>query len=199
MAWRLIGAGQFRPYSACTVNKREDIEFALAQAEAAREVLEVAFAEATAALLNTVTDAAKIDANQAEASAKVEKARARCRQLRAALAEPNHVDFITRSRERLNALAKQIVTLPHALETLANSPSEQSGEHAVRGENEKSQDRSRRRSPIYRFKSSLATSPHVRETIGLLALVLAYLQYYYFDVQLQILRLPSIAFALPLQ
>ena len=31
----------------------------------------------------------------------------------------------------------------------------------------------------------------VKQTIGLLALVLAYLQYYYFDIQLQILSLPS--------
>jgi hemerythrin-like domain-containing protein len=38
----------------------------------------------------------------------------------------------------------------------------------------------------------------VKQTIGLLALVLAYLQYYYFDVQLQILSLPSV-FPGPLQ
>jgi len=38
----------------------------------------------------------------------------------------------------------------------------------------------------------------VKQTIGLLALMLAYLQYYYIDVQLQILSLPS-NFAGPLQ
>lgn len=37
----------------------------------------------------------------------------------------------------------------------------------------------------------------VKPTIGLLALVLAYLQYYYFDVQLQILSLPSNFAGLP--
>jgi multidrug resistance efflux pump len=54
-----------------------------------REELETVLAKAEAALVNTVTDAAKVDANRAEADAKVHKARARCRQLRAALDELN--------------------------------------------------------------------------------------------------------------
>jgi hypothetical protein len=172
------------------VTRREDLEAALAQAEAAQERLEAALAEAKAALVNTVTDASKIDANQAEASAKVEKARARCRQLRAALIEPSRAQLITRSRERIDSLIKQSDELSKR-EATASPLSIQPREHAVRGGNKRSQDESRRRRPIDRFSNALATSPRVRETIGLLALVLAYLQYYFLDVQLQIASLPS--------
>jgi len=173
------------------VTKREELEAALVQAEVDREYLEAALAKAETALVNTVTDAAKIDANRADASAKVDKARARCRQLRAALVEPSHSEFITRSREQIDTLIKQSdETLKR--EAAASLPSRQSSEHAIRGESNRSQDESRRPKPIHRFKNTLATSPQVRETIGFLALVLAYLQYYYFDVQLQIMTLPSV-------
>jgi len=46
------------------VIKREELEAALLQAEAAREYLEAALTEAEAGLVNTVTDASKIDANR---------------------------------------------------------------------------------------------------------------------------------------
>jgi chromosome segregation ATPase len=177
------------------VTKREELEAALAQAEAAREYLEAALAKAEAALVKTVTDAAKIDANWAEASAKVDKVRARCRQLRAALVDPDHSERITRSRDRLDTLIKQSGELSKP-EATASTSSIQSRDHALRGENKRSQDESRRRKSIRRFINAFATSPRVRETIGLLALVLAYLQYYYFDVQLQIMSLPS-PFAFP--
>lgn len=173
------------------MTKREELGAALAQAEAAREYLEVALAKAEAALVNTVTDAAKIDTNRAEANAKVDKARARCRHLRAALVDPDHSEFIRRSRERVDTLVKQSDE-PSKREATASSPSQKLTEHAVRGGNKRSQDESRRRKLIHRFNNVLATSPLVRETIGLLALVLAYLQYNYFDVQLQIMSLPSI-------
>lgn len=173
------------------MTKREELEAALAHAEAAREILEAALAEAQAALVNTVTDVSKADADWAEASAKVEKARVRCRQLRAALRDPALAELITRSRERIDTLTKQTGELPKR-EATASPPFIQPREHAVHGENKRSQDESRRRKLIDRFSNALATSPHVRETIGLLALVLAYLQYYYFDVQLQIMGLPSI-------
>jgi len=179
------------------VPEREELKAALAQAEAAREYLEAALAEAEAALVNTVTDAAKIDANRAEASAKVDKIRARCRQLRAALVEPGRSEFITRSHERIDTLTSQSDELSKQ-EATASAPSRQLSEHAVQGENKKSQDEFRRRKPIHRFKNALATSPLVREIIGLLALVLAYLQYYFLDVQLQIMSLPSVT-TLPLQ
>ena len=176
------------------MTRRQDLEVALAQAENARELLEAALAEAKAALLNTVTDASRIDANQEAASAKVEKARARCRQLRAALAEPKHADFIARSRERFGALPRQPAPLQER-QAAANPPPQKAGAPAVRAGNDGSQAETRRRQPMQRFNAAVATSPHLRETIGFLALVLAYLQYYYFDVQLQIVSLPSVVWS----
>jgi len=184
------------------VTKREGLEAALAQAEAARQYLEAALAKAEAALVNTVTDAAKIDANRAEASAKVDKSRARCRELRAALVKPDHSEFITRSRERLNTLIEQSEEVSKR-EASASPPSIQSRDHALRGENKRSEDESRRRKLAHRFnmdfsarerspRDALVRTTLIRQTIGLLALVLSYLLYFHIDVQLQILRLPSI-------
>jgi chromosome segregation ATPase len=182
------------------VTKREELAVALAQAEAAREYLEAALAKAEAALVNSVTDAARIDANWAEANAKVDKVRARCRQLHAALADPDHAEFITRSRERMDTLIKQSEELSRR-EATASPPSIQSRDHALRGENKRSEDESRRRKLVHRFnigfsarerREVVARSPLVRQTIGLLALVLTYLLYFHIDVQLQILRLPSL-------
>ena len=51
---------------------------------------------------------------------------------------------------------------------------------------------------MQRFSDALAVSPIAREAIGLSALVVAYLQYYYLDVQFKIMSLPS-ATAFPLQ
>jgi hypothetical protein len=174
-----------------TVAKREKLETALAQAEAARAHLEAALTEAQAALVNTVTDTSKVGADWAEASAKVEKARVRCRQLRAAFLDPEYSKIITRSRERLDRLSKQSEELPRQ-ELAPALPSIQSGDCVLRGENKSSQGESRRRQSNHRFINGLTTSPRIRETIGLLALVLAYLQYYYFDVQLRIMSLPWI-------
>lgn len=184
------------------MTKREALEAALSQAEAAREYLEADLAKAKAALVNTVTDASKIDANSAEANAKVDKARARCRQLRAALVEMDHSEGITRSRERLDTLIKQSEELSKR-EATASTPSIQSRDHALRGETKRSQDESRKRKPIHRFKirfsgqepsprDVLARSRLIYQTIELLALILTYLLYFHIDVQLQILRLPSI-------
>mgnify|MGYP001595379749 CR=1 FL=1 len=66
------------------------------------EDLEIALAEAKAALIKSVTDASKVESNRADAAAKVKAARARCRQLYTALAGPGHSGFITRSRKRVS-------------------------------------------------------------------------------------------------
>ena len=182
------------------MTKREELQVALAKAEAAREYLEAALAKAKAALVNTVTDASKIDANRDEASAKVDMARARCRQLRAALAKPEHSEFITRSRERIGALISQSQEL-FEREVAASPPSKKS--NGVSSEDNRPKDETRRRKPIHRFmfgysgqepspKVALARSGLMRQTIGLSALVLTYLLYFHIDVQLQIFCLPSI-------
>jgi hypothetical protein len=173
------------------VIRREELETALAQAEAAREYLEAALAKAEAELFNTVTDASKIDANRAEAIAKVENARARCRQLRAGLVKSSHSKCITRSRERIDVKIPQSDELSKRAAT-ARAPSRQLSRNAVRGENKQAHDDSLRWKPIHRFNDALATPQRVREISGLLALVLAYLQYYFLDVHLQIMSLPSV-------
>jgi hypothetical protein len=173
------------------VTKREGLEAALAQAEAAREYLEAALAEAKAALVNTVTDASKIDANQAEASARVEKARARCRELRAALVKSERSELMTRSRERI-ATPSAPSEDPSKREVTASALSIESRNNAVRNESKGSQDGPRRRKSIRRFINALAASMLVRQTIGLLSLVSAYLFYCCFDTRLTIAMLPSV-------
>ncbi|MBK5106428.1 MAG: hypothetical protein JJE42_19465 [Burkholderiales bacterium] len=68
----------------------------------------------------------------------------------------------------------------------------------IRDIDQESQGESRRGRPMQRFSDALAVSPIAREAIGLSALVVAYLQYYYLDVQFKIMSLPSVT-AFPLQ
>jgi hypothetical protein len=173
------------------VAKQEELEAALAKAEAERERLEATLVKAKAALVNTVTNAARIDSDRAEANAKVDLARGYCRQLRAALAELNRSGSEARSRESIGTHIGQFeaVSKPAAATGL---PPVKSGEHAVRAENKGLADQSGGRQPIPRFSRAHARSTLLRQSIGLLALTLAYLQYYYFDVQLQIVNLPSV-------
>jgi hypothetical protein len=187
------------------MTEREELETALARAEAAQKYLEAALVKAESALVNTATDVATIGASRDEASAKVERARARCRQLRSALVNSNHSEFITRSRERVDTRVKQSEELSKR-EVTANPPSIQSRDHTLRVENKRSQGESRRRKPIRLIKIGLpgqerspkdahARSTLIRQAIGFLALILAYLLYFHIDVQLQILRLLSRIFA----
>lgn len=170
---------------------REVIGTALAQAEAAREYLEARYAEAKAALVTTVTDASKIDTNRADAEAKVEKARARCRELRAVLADPRQLEFITRSRERLVTPAGQPGYLPKG-ESSAKPVSVPPRQQAPSSKNAEAAVEPSPRKRSKRFGKAYVAPPRIREAIGLLALTLAYLHYYYLDVQLQILELPSV-------
>jgi hypothetical protein len=153
-----------------------------------REELEAAVNQAEAALVDTVAETAKVEADRDEASAEVERARARCRQFRAALVELGDSNFITQSREPVGASITRSEERPKRAAT-ANPPSRRSRVRAGRGENKRLQDENRQRKPIHRFNYALAASPTVRESVGLLALLLAYFQYYYIDVQLQIVSL----------
>ena len=170
---------------------REKPEDALAQAEAARKSIEIRLVEAKAVLVKMATDGTTLDASWAEAEAKVEKARARCRQLRAALADPNNQEFITRSRQRIDAMVEHSDDLSKG-ESIAKPRPVQPRRQAHPSKNEGAFVEPLRRKPFTRFGDALAASVHVREAISLLALVLAYLQYYFLDVQLQIVSLPSV-------
>ncbi|TSA15008.1 MAG: hypothetical protein D4R74_07275 [Betaproteobacteria bacterium] len=180
--------------------EREEPHVALAEAEATRKLLEDALAKAEAALVNTLADTYKLDANRVEAAAKLDKARARCRQLHAALAESNLHESITRSRERMANPIKQSDALEER-EAAANALSLPPGEPSVGSKNARPEPR--RRKSIHRPRIEFPeleplpqvprTRPYLlRQTIGFLSLVLAYLAYFHIDVQLQILNLPSV-------
>jgi hypothetical protein len=167
-----------------------------------REELEAALAKAEAALANAAINAAKVDGDPAEANANLDKARAYCRRIHAALVKLNLSESIDWSGEWIDTLIKQLEEVSNRGAT-ASPSSRQSSEHAVGDENKRSQDESRRRKPIHRFnigfsaqerspRDALARSTLIRQTIELLALILTYLLYFHIDVQLQILRLPSI-------
>jgi hypothetical protein len=150
-----------------------------------REELEVALAEAEARLAEAVEVRARLDTDAAEANSRIERARALCRHARAALIELDHAEL---ERAKSSTVGLEIGTRPPAL----GAP--------------RSARRARRRG-IHRLVGGLLarefagkSDPNlkllVRQSIMLLALVLAYLQYYFFDVHLQIARLPTIAMRL---
>jgi len=146
-----------------------------------RQELEVALAEAEAQLAEAVETRARLDADATGAEARIEKARVLCRLVRAALtgldrAEPEPA-------------------------VSAGETGEQTG-LSVRGV-QKPPGRPRGKT-IHRLIAGVLSWEAVgrgrtnwrliaRQAFMLLALVLAYLQYYFFDVQLQVLRLPSLA------
>lgn len=142
-----------------------------------RQELEAALGKAEADLVRAVAEA---DAIVAEASANPERARAACRQARAALTELIRAESLARPVKPAGALTK--APTQHA----AVAPSGK-----------------RPRKTIRRFLGGfLAEKPVAanaasrgmlaRQSFTLLALVLSYLQYYFFDVNLQVTRLPSI-------
>ena len=166
-----------------------------------REELEAALGKAEADLTDAVINSAKVGADRVEAHANLDKARAHCRQLRAALVELNgpvrigfrcldlscDLLFSLRTTCWLDCLDGRIA-VPPELETSSNCPfriSTPSPDQAIHRFNIgfSALEPSRR--------DAVARLPLVRQTIGLLALILTYLLYFHIDVQLQILKLPS--------
>jgi hypothetical protein len=142
-----------------------------------REELEGALAEAEAELARAVAGREGADPDPAGADAHIDHVRASCRQARAALARLDRAEPASPSSEPTE---KPI----HRME---KPPARQSGSGktirqllvAISGRPDARQASSRR---------LLA-----RQGLMLLALVLAYLQFYFFDVQLQVSRLPSLS------
>jgi hypothetical protein len=131
--------------------------------------LEAALAEAEAELARAVADRDAAAADVAEASDKVEKARAHCRQARTALTEQNRAEPAAAPVER-TATSSREVKKP-SKEPVARP------RKTLRGH----------------ISSLLARQPALaRQSFMLLALVLAYLQYYFIDVNLKVSMLPSI-------
>lgn len=146
-----------------------------------RQELEVALDEAEAQLAKAVEARARLDTDATEADARIDKARVLCRLVRGALAGLDRA-------EQESAVS-------------AGEPGEQAGP-SVRGA-PKPPGKPRRKAIRQLFAGVLSWEfigrgrtdwrLIARQAFMLLALVLAYLQYYFFDVQLQVVRLPSLA------
>jgi hypothetical protein len=184
------------------MSKRKELESGLAKAEAAREYLEAALARAEAALIDSVADGSRLDANRAEAAADVDRARARCRRLRAALVQLDASASRASLREWSSSQVMQSREgfKPDAPASPSSIPSTAP---AVCSESKNSQREPSQGKTIHRADTGSAareTEPRdvcarsalLRQTIDLSALILAYLAYFHVDVQLQILNLPSI-------
>lgn len=160
-----------------------------------REELEAALAMAQAVLADAVFIAANGDGNQAEANADLERARAHCREIRAALVKLDRSESMAPPVNQSSEAAEGVVA--------PSPPSTQSGEHSVRGRGRATRNKSRKRNPVHRLQVGAsarkprpgytpARSVLVRQTVGLLALILAYLFYFQMGVELQIQRLPTL-------
>ena len=137
-----------------------------------REELEAALAKAEAELAQAAGDRTNADANVC-----LEKARAHCRRERAALSELKRAEPAAGSVERAEKSNRD----------LGKPSREPAGQRkTARG----SISACSARQP----DGGNAPSRRVlaRQAFTLLALVLAYLQYYFFDVNLQVARMPSI-------
>lgn len=172
------------------------------------EQLRAALDKAEAALANAVSNAARVDGDRAGANANIENARAYCRRVHAALVEVKHLEPTGRLGEELNIHIGELLDVAKRMP--AASPRRRpASEHPVRAKDNGSQNESGQRKPVRRLnigflalepspRSARARRSLVRQAVGLFALILAYLQYYYLDVQLQVLSLPS-NFTVPLQ
>ena len=145
-----------------------------------REELELALAEAEVQLAEAVEARARLDTDAAEVNANIERARAQCRHARAALAELGRTEL----EHRESAFVPEV---PSGL---------------LVGGGRKPAKRARRRA-VHRLIGGFLARELVakgapdwrllaRQAFMLLALVLAYLQYYFFDVHLQVARLPAL-------
>lgn len=143
-----------------------------------------------------------VELNDSESTDKLDKARAYCREVRAVLLELRPtatipfnclepICSVLRSPrttcwldhlEGLIAARRVLETSSNSL-TKAQAPTPDQTTH--RSDLDFSAQKARR-------KDALAMLPLLRQTIGLLALVLAYLLYFHIDVQLQIVKLASI-------
>lgn len=140
--------------------------------------------------------------DSSESTGNIDKARAYCRQLRTVLLElnssatiPFRCDAPTCAVLRSPRTAcwldhlERVIATPHSLDTSSNNPiavRAPAPDHAVH--------RSVRDFSAQTLSSNdaLAILKLLRQAIGLLAVILAYLLYFHTDVQLQILSLPSV-------
>ena len=184
-----------------------------------RDELEVELARAEAELTEAESWLAKAEADPANKFALLDKARSRCRQaqlrcdqLVSALVELSHAQRNGKSAEETDKLIKGIVGQPEAGARPSNEDADtrstQSIEQPPRGAEESDEetgdvmpDTGYLSLPQRKYLlpgDALALRLLARQSVMLLGLVLAYLQYYLADVQLQIAMLPSVVGVNPL-
>ncbi|MGB5080882.1 MAG: hypothetical protein WBO23_09080 [Burkholderiales bacterium] len=153
---------------------RQQVEAALAEAAAN-------LARAEADLARAVADHARAESNPVEGDAPLDRARTACRGARASLVQLNREVPLPAPNERTGKPIRRAAVPPAAPTrrpiTIEKRTRAFPGLHALE-----------RAVPGWRRIG--------RQSLMLLALVLAYLQFYFFDVQLEVTRLPSIALSL---
>jgi len=154
------------------MNKREEFEAAFAAAAAD-------LARAESDLAQAVAEHAKAAPDPVEGDAHLEHARAACRQARAKL-----VQLI---REAPPPASKERPEKPKPIRQAEKHPGKPSRQRITL-------DKLLRAFPgLHAFERAVPNwRLIVRQSLMLLALVLAYLQYYFFDVQLEVSRLRSV-------
>jgi hypothetical protein len=154
-----------------------------------REELKAALTKAEEALAAAVVSSTQSVLHPAETNASLDKARAYCRQAHAALVKLNRSESTAVADEGVDTLIRHLEEVSDEAAKASIPPSMP----AAGGEYEGLRYEFGPKKPARRIDASIVKSPLARHTVNLLALTLAYLQYYYFDVQLQIMSLPSIA------
>jgi hypothetical protein len=140
-----------------------------------RQELEAALAKAEADLAQAVSDRVEAHANVAEADAHLERARATCRHVHGTLVELIRAEPPPKPAKP--AASTQGVVAEAAPSTKPRQTIRRFLHDFLAG----------------KLGSANAASRRMiaRQSFMLLALVLAYLQYYFFDINLQVVRLPS--------
>jgi len=173
--------------------------------------LRAALSEAEAELAAAVLERANPELDGATVEARIGKARARCRQIRALIVERDRTQAAAKPQRQRPApeaaLSKPQKPVseaahsqhPNSLPEAPRPKRRSSVSEAVNPQAEKTAIRHR----IRHFRGVLERWSGVRsaadwrvvarQSLTLLALVLAYLQFYFLDVQLQLSRLPSLA------
>jgi hypothetical protein len=141
-----------------------------------RQELEAALARAEADLTQAVSERVEAHANVAEADAHLERARDGCRHLHDALVELIRAEPPPKPAEPAETSTQGVVA-----EAAPSTRPRQTIRRFLQG------------FLAGKLGSANAASRRMlaRQSFMLLALVLAYLQYYFFDVNLQVVRLPS--------
>jgi hypothetical protein len=173
---------------------------------ATQEELEARLARAEVALTDAVVNAVAAKGDRSEADARLESARASCRQARAALLEFHRAKALPGTHQSgfiLSGDSPALSAAPASVSAPAKLPAAAAAPRARAARRPRPSQRPRDRGPGWLsaarafVSGKLRANPMLqRQAVGFLALVLAYLYYYYMEVQFEILRLSLMAVSL---